>query len=121
VNPISAVTWSWRTLRGHSITFATLFGFGVLGISAISTLRLWLSRGGAPWYLWLVAPTVLITVVAKKETQWVPNLEERKKWARRVFFSSIVLAIVLAIFRPAPPVETAPPRPKSEPFHKIPR
>jgi hypothetical protein len=125
VNPISAVVWSWRTLRGHSITFAALFGLSILGVSIVSSLRHLLSRGGAPWFIWLGVPMVLVTILAKKETSWMPEPAERKKWARRIFFGSIGLALVIAYFRPTPPPPAGPPspapRPASEPFHKVPR
>jgi hypothetical protein len=114
--------WSWRTLRGHSITFAALFACGVLGISTIATLRGWLTRSGAPWYIWLIVPGIIVTLIARKELQWVPNVAERRRWARRIFFGSIILSGLLAVFRPAPPPgDPLRPPPKPEPFHKVPR
>lgn len=115
VNPISAVTWSWRALRGHSLTFAVLFAFSILGISVLAVVRNVLSRGGAPWYIWMIAPMILVTVLAKKEVDWLPDPVERKKWARRIFFGSIVISIVIAFFRPAPPPAPVPATPT---FHK---
>jgi hypothetical protein len=120
VNPYSALVWAWRTFRGHSITFAALFGFGILGISAVSAIREFLSREGAPWYIWLAAPMVLVAVLAKKELAWVPDAEERKKWARGIFFGSIAAAVVVAIFGPEPPPKPAAPLPKAPSFHKVP-
>jgi hypothetical protein len=124
MNPISAVVWSWRTLRGHSVTFAALFGFSLLGVSIVTSLRHLLDRSGAPWYIWLGAPMVLVAVLAKKESTWMPDPAERRKWARGIFFGSLLLSAVIAWFRPAPPPSSSPDparRPTSEPFHKIPR
>jgi len=122
VNPFSTVTWSWRALRGHSVTFAVLFACGLLGISIMSLVRDGLSRLGAPWYIWFVAPIILVTVLAKKELQWLPDLEQRKKWARRIFFGAIVLSFVMAFFTPAPPPPPGGPvAPKPGTFHKVPR
>jgi len=59
VNPLSALSWSWRALRGHSITFAALFGCSALGLSLLSVFRGWLSRSGAAWYVCLIAPAFL--------------------------------------------------------------
>jgi hypothetical protein len=116
-------------LRGHSITFAALFGLSILGVSIVTTLRHLLSRNGAPWFIWLGVPMVLVTVLARKETTWMPDPTARKRWARRIFFGSILLALVIAYFRPAPPapLPSASPsaapvrRPAPEPFHKVPR
>jgi hypothetical protein len=121
VNPLSAVVWSWRTLRGHSITFAVLFGSSLLGVSIVSLFRHWLSRTGAPWYLWLAVPAIIVGVLAKKEPTWVPQPEERRKWARRIFFGSIALAALLAFVRPAPPPDPDRKAPVTPTFHKVPR
>ena len=96
LNPFDVLAWSWRALRGHSLTFAGLFACGVLGLSVISQLRRLLDGLGAPWYAWLLVPLIAIGYLAKKETEWMPEPETRKKWARRVFFGSIALAFVLA-------------------------
>lgn len=103
VNPFSAVTWSWRALRGHSVTFAGLFACGILGLSLLSRFRHLLADVGAPWLVWFIAPIVLVAVIARKEATWLPEPDRRRKWARRIFFGSIVLAVALAYFRPEPP------------------
>lgn len=92
----SAFSWAWRALRGHSVTFAALFACGILGLSLIGELRHLLSRWHAPWYAWILIPMIAIGYLAKKETQWMPELETRKKWARRIFLGSIVLAFAIA-------------------------
>lgn len=102
MNPISAVTWSVRALRGHSITFAGLFASAVLGLSVVAGFRHLLSRLGAPWYLLLILPFVAVGYVARKEAEWLPDLAQRRRWARRLLWGSIVLALLLALLRPAP-------------------
>jgi hypothetical protein len=121
VNPFSTVTWSWRALRGHSVTFAVVFACGLLGVSILSLLRDGLSRLGAPWYIWFVVPFIVVTMLAKKEQQWLPDPELRKRWARRIFFGAIILSFILASFRPEPPPPPEGTVPKPEPFHKVPR
>ena len=121
VNPFSALVWAWRILRGHSITFAALFGCSVLGVSALSTIRDWLSRGGAPWYVWLVVPGALIVLIARKEAEWVPDLSTRRRWARGIFFGSLLVSAAVAYFRPDPPASERATKPPPPAFHKIPR
>lgn len=118
MNPLSAVTWSWRALRGHSVTFAGLFACGVLGISVMTTFRAVLRRLDAPWQAWLLLPMAVVALLAKKETEWWPDPEVRKAWARRIFFGSIVAAILLAIMRPEPPPDPAAPGPRRSEWRK---
>src|SRR5687767_4037127 len=96
MHPWSAMTWACRVLRGHSVTFAGLFACGVLGISVIAWFRELLTKLGAPWYAWLLVPIIAVAMLAKKELEWMPELDTRKKWARRLFFGSIVIAVTLA-------------------------
>ncbi len=100
LTPLSALSWTWRALRGHSLTFSVLFALGLLGISAISEFRHLLSRLGAPWYAWFIVPLVAIGYFAKKEAEWMPDVVRRRRWARLVFFGSIVLAVLIAKFGP---------------------
>ena len=100
LNPFSALSWSWRALRGHSVTFAAMFALGLLGISLVSEFRHLLTRLDAPWYAWLLIPMVVIGYVAKKESEWLPDVARRKRWARILFFGSIALAILIAKFGP---------------------
>lgn len=100
LNPFAAVTWSWRALRSHSVTFAALFALGILGLSVVSSFRHLLARLGAPWYLWLFVPMLAVGYCAKKEAEWLPDVAMRRAWARRLFFGSIALALLLAFFGP---------------------
>ncbi len=116
----SVVTWTWRVLRGHSITFAVLFALAVLGVPVLGEFRHLLARFGATWYVWLFVPVIVVGYVAKKETQWVPEITTRQKWARRVFFGSILLAIVLSKtgLTSREPPQTSPPADVSAPVSK---
>lgn len=103
MNSWSALSWTWRALRGHSLIFSGLFACGILGISVLTGFRHVLSKLGAPWYAWLLVPMIAVTYLARKETEWLPDPAERKKWARRIFFGSILLAIVVAKLSPDRP------------------
>lgn len=96
---LSALSWTWRALRGHSVVFAALFACGILGLSLISEFRHLLTRWHAPWYAWLIIPILLIGYLAKKETQWMPEVETRKKWSRWLFVGSIAIALLLKLSR----------------------
>ncbi|MDO8538884.1 MAG: hypothetical protein Q7S40_00475 [Opitutaceae bacterium] len=97
----SAMSWTWRALRGHSVTFAALFACGILGLSVVAEFRHLLTRWHAPWYAWFIIPMLAIGYLAKKETQWMPEVETRRKWSRRLFVGSIVIALLLAKFGPS--------------------
>ncbi|MEY4939227.1 MAG: hypothetical protein RIQ93_962 [Verrucomicrobiota bacterium] len=99
VGIISGVSWTWRALRGHSVTFALLFATTLFGLSVIASFRHLLGSWGAPWYVWLLAPIFAVGYLAKKEAQWLPDPSARRKWARRIFFGSIALALVIGFFR----------------------
>lgn len=101
LNPLSALSWSWRALRGHSVTFAALFACSVLGVSIVAEFRHLLTRFGAPWYVWLLVPMFVVAYLARKEAEWLPEVDTRRKWARRLFFGSIVIALLIAFLRPA--------------------
>lgn len=118
MHPWSAVAWAWRVLRGHSVVFAALFACGVLGISVIAAFRDLLSTLGAPWYAWLLTPFIAVALLARKETEWMPELQTRKKWARRIFFGAILIAVAMAFLRPARPPEKTSPAPMRPRFHK---
>jgi hypothetical protein len=82
------------------VTFAALFASGVLGISVLGSFRHLLSRIGAPWYVWLILPIVLVTILARKEIEWLPDPEARRKWSRWLVFGSLVIALIVARLRP---------------------
>jgi hypothetical protein len=100
LNPLAALSWSWRALRGHSVTFAALFALGILGVSIVGEIREALGDLGAPWYAWLLIPVFAVAYLAKKETEWLPELKQRKRWARGLFFGSILIAVLWAKFGP---------------------
>jgi hypothetical protein len=101
LNPISALSWTWRAVRGNSLTFAVLFALGLLGVSVVTEFRHLLDRLGAPWYAWFLVPMVGIAYLARKEADWLPDVRRRKIWARAVFFGSIVIAILISKFGPS--------------------
>lgn len=100
MNPVTGVSWLWRALRGRSVTFAALFATGVLGISVLGGFRHFLSQLGAPWYVWFILPIIVVTILARKEIEWLPDPEERRKWSRWLVFGSIVIALIVARIRP---------------------
>lgn len=101
---MTGVSWLWRALRGRSVTFAVLFSCGILGLSIVGEFRHLLSRLGAPWYVWLVLPIVAVTLVARKEAEWLPEEEDRRKWSRWLVFGAVALALLISRFHhePAP-------------------
>ena len=105
----SLVPWVWRALRGHSVTFAALFAFGVLGVSIVGWFRHLLRELGLPWLLWLILPAVGIGLLAKKEKVWLPDPDQRKRWARGLVAGAIATMMLLAKLspdRPAAPAQT---------------
>ncbi|MEO6568994.1 MAG: hypothetical protein ABIO94_09560 [Opitutaceae bacterium] len=114
MNPFAAISWSWRAWRARSITFAVLFAFSLIGVSVIGALRHLLREVGAPWFVWLVVPFVAVVVLARKEVEWMPDPEERRKWALRIVLGAIAAAVVIAKLAPrseaeplaAPPVHS---------------
>jgi len=108
VNPFSGVNWLWRALRGNSVTFGALFALGMLGLSAVSAFRHLLHQLGAPWYVLFVAPFVVVTILARKEPEWMPDPVERRKWARRLVYGSLLIFLLVAIFGPSKPAATQP-------------
>lgn len=109
MNPFSSVSWLWRAWRGRSITFAAFFALGLFGFSAVGAFRHGLSRLGAPWYVWLLVPIFIVTVLVRKEEEWLPDAEERRKWSLRLIFGSIFLTILLAKLAPEKPADAGPP------------
>lgn len=107
LNPLSAFSWTWRALRGHSVTFAAMFALALLGFSLVSEFRHLLTRLGAPWYAWLLVPIFAVAYFAKKEAQWLPDVTKRRRWARGLFFGSILIAVLIAKFGPRKNIEAA--------------
>lgn len=114
MNPLSPVSWIWRVWRGRSVTFAVLFAFGLLGFSILAALRQLLRGIGAPWFVWLILPFVVVVLLSRKEAEWMPDPLERRKWALRIILWSIGLSLLVAMFGPKrnvpgpAPVPTAP-------------
>jgi uncharacterized membrane protein YfcA len=99
VNIFSGFSWLWRALRGKSVTFAMLFATSMLGVSVLGWFRHLLDRWGAPWYLLFILPIVLVTVLSRKEEEWLPDPELRMRCARWLVFSSIVVVVLTGMFR----------------------
>lgn len=116
MNPFSGATWLWRALRGGSVTFGALFALGMLGLSVISAFRHLLGRLGAPWYVLFVAPIVVVTILAKKEPEWIPDPAQRKKWSRRLVYGSLVIFLLVAFFAPRKTEAPLPPGKSQENF-----
>lgn len=92
---IGAVSWLWRGLKGHSVTFSALFASLVLGVSIAGGFGRLLSSLGVHWLYVLILPGVLFAWLNKKEPRWLPDLDQRKRVARAVLLGSIVLAVVI--------------------------
>lgn len=92
---IGVVTWFWRGLRGHSVTFSALFASVVLGASIAGGLGRLLHSLGVHWLYVLIIPAVLFGWLAKREERWLPDEGKRRILARSLLFGSILLAIVI--------------------------
>lgn len=77
----------------------------MLGVSVLGFFRHLLTQWGAPWYIWFLAPIVLVTLLAKKESEWLPDPEKRRKWSRWLVYGSILLVLAISWFAPKKPVE----------------
>lgn len=100
MNWFSGTPWLWKALRGQSVTFAALFALSILGLSVVRAFRSLLSAIGAPWLLLFILPAIAIGLVARREREWMPDEEQRKRWSRRLVFGAIGLAVLLALFAP---------------------
>jgi len=92
---IGAVSWLWRGLKGHSVTFSALFASLVLGASIAGGFGRLLASLGVHWLYVLILPAVLFAWLDGKEPQWIPDRQRRKRLARAVLLGSILLAIVI--------------------------
>jgi hypothetical protein len=82
------------------VTFAALFAAGMLGWSIIGWVRHTLDRWGAPWYLLIVLPMLLVTIFVRKETEWLPDPELRMRCARWLIFGSMLIVMLSSILMP---------------------
>ena len=91
------------------MTFAALFALGVMGVSVLGSFRHVLSRLGAPWYVWLLVPVMVVTMVARKEAEWMPDPERRRRWSWGLIGGSLLIALLAIKFAPEKPrVEAEP-------------
>ncbi len=105
MNPLSGTAWLWRAIRGHSLTFSILFALGLFGLSVAGWFRHLLHGLGAPWYVWLLLPFGVIAALARKETDWMPDPDRRRRWSRGIVVGSILLFLVVAKLAPKPAIE----------------
>ncbi len=80
-----------------------LFALSILGLSVGRAFRHLLSSLGAPWLLLMVVPIVVIGAIARREEAWIPDLERRKRWSRRLVFGSLGVSILIGLMAPKPP------------------
>lgn len=92
---VVVVSWFWRGLRGHSVTFSLLFASFVLGLSISGGVKQLLASLGVHWLYVLILPAVFFTWMNANETKWIPEEKRRRVIARSLLFGSIVLAIVI--------------------------
>lgn len=103
VNPLSAISWLWKALLGRSVTFAVLFALTLAGFSVLAGVKQGLRAAGASWLVLLLLPTLLLAVLAKKESDWIPNEDVRRRWARSLIFGSLLAAVLSSFLLPSPP------------------
>lgn len=92
---IVVVSWFWRGLRGHSVTFSLLFASFLLGLSISGGVKQLLAALGVHWLYVLILPAVFFTWMNGRETRWIPEERRRRVLARSLLFGSIVLAIII--------------------------
>jgi hypothetical protein len=98
INPF-AISWLWRGVKGHSVTFAALFASLLLGWSISTELSHLLTRLGVHWLYVMIIPTVLFVWLAKHEDRFIPDESRRKLYARGLIVGSILVAILIAKLR----------------------
>ena len=113
VNPI-ALSWFWRGLKGHSITFAALFASVLLGASISGGLHHLLSAVGIHWLYVIILPVILFSWLNKMEPRWFPDQSRRRMIARSLLFGSLLIALLVAHFRPARPADEATDEPPAQ-------
>jgi len=92
---IFVVSWFWRGLRGHSVTFSLLFASFVLGASISGGVKKLLAVLGVHWLYVLILPVVFFTWLNSQEPKWLPDEARRRRIARALLFGSGLLAIVI--------------------------
>lgn len=92
---IFVVSWFWRGLRGHSVTFSALFASFVLGLSITGGVKHLLAALGVHWLYVLIVPVVFFTWMNAQEPKWLPDEKRRRQIARGLLFGSIVLAVII--------------------------
>ncbi|HTO03876.1 MAG TPA: hypothetical protein VL069_09255 [Opitutus sp.] len=102
MNIFSGFSWFWRAWRGRSVTFAALFAAGMFGLSLLGAFRHLLDRWGAPWYLVFILPIVLVTILVRKEEEWLPDPELRLRCAQWLVLGSILMVMLTSLLVPRP-------------------
>ncbi len=92
---LGAVSWFWRGVKGHSVTFAALFASVLLGASIAGGLGRLLATLGVHWLYVLILPALFFAWLNKQEPRWLPDPRRRKLVARALIFGSALLAIVI--------------------------
>ncbi len=91
--------WLWRGLLGHSVTFATLFAFLILGISIPGSFQHLLGSLGVHWLYVLIIPSVAFGWLASREPRWLPDEIVRRRIARGILLAAVVAAILIRWLR----------------------
>jgi len=81
------------------VTFALLFSCLVLGWSVTGSLWSFLRQHGVHWLFALVIPALFFGWLAKREDRIIPDEANRRRWARGLIASSILLALLIAWIR----------------------
>jgi len=102
-----AISWLARGFKGNSVTFALLFATFVVGLSLSHGVKVVLARLGVHWLFILILPVVLFSWLAKREEQWLPDVAQRRRWARGLIAGSLALAVLIAWLKPEPSSEPA--------------
>jgi phosphotransferase system glucose/maltose/N-acetylglucosamine-specific IIC component len=102
INPLT-FAWFWRGLKGHSITFAALFASVLLGVSIYGGLRHLLAALGLHWLYVIILPVIFFGWLSRMEPRWFPDQARRRMIARSVLFGAILLAALVAHFKPDKP------------------
>lgn len=85
------------------MTFAVLFSLAVAGFSVLGWVKSGLRAAGASWLVLLILPTLLIAILARKENEWIPDPQIRRRWARTLIFASLIAALGTRLLFPPPP------------------